>query len=606
MGNSFGCSASGERLVSAARDGDLVEAKMLLECNPCLAKYSTFGGLNSPLHFAASKGHNEIVALLLENGADVNSRNYCGQTALMQACRYGHWEVVQTLLLFKCNVMKADYLSGRTALHFAAINGHARCIRLVVADFVPSAPFEALHAHMVAEGDASNVKNKYEQRFAVLHCLASFVKLALFSAIPTIPLSIAKPCMTHGGDTRSSRGLHSSGVSDGFARGLHSSGDEIYGFTIHRHLICHFLPLMRTLVILCSALSKFINKTADAGITALHMAALNGYFDCVQLLLDLSANVSAATFHYGTSMDLIGKNCFNFDVIFHLVFSFEYVMMLLFFQILLARGASRMALNCNGWLPLDVARMWGRHWLEPLLTPTSDATISSFPSSNYLSLPLMSVLNIARECGLQSTTTSSNEVDACAVCLERQCSVAAEGCGHELCVRCALYLCSTSNVSSETGGPPGSIPCPLCRHGIVSFVKLSGSKAKENKLHVSLSLCTPCMLHPRDLDRPSLSLTPEIRRNRVASVPSEMLCPVTCTPFPSVAIPLCTCNDGPCPSFEPREAEAQDGSPRHSQAAMMDQDKMDGPRLEKMTCSGMFWGRRSCSREHQCNSEINA
>lgn len=108
MGNSFGCSASGERLVSAARDGDLVEAKMLLDCNPCLAKYSTFGGLNSPLHFAAAKGHNEvgysfsfrfsrwvflfvfllvfnsvglykIVALLLENGADVNSRNYCGQ-----------------------------------------------------------------------------------------------------------------------------------------------------------------------------------------------------------------------------------------------------------------------------------------------------------------------------------------------------------------------------------------------------------------------------------------------------------------------------------------------------------------------------------------------
>lgn len=100
-------------------------------------------------------------------------------------------------------------------------------------------------------------------RFAVLHCLASFVKLALFSAIPTIPLSIAKPCMTHGGDTRSSRGLHSSGVSDGFARGLHSSGDEIYGFTIHRHLICHFLRLMRTLVILV-LLGDFFFPSATA------------------------------------------------------------------------------------------------------------------------------------------------------------------------------------------------------------------------------------------------------------------------------------------------------------------------------------------------------
>ena len=53
-------------------------------------------------------------------------------------------------------------------------------------------------------------------------------------------------------------------------------------------------------------MSKFVNKTVDVGITALHMAALNGYFDCVQLLLDLNANVLAATYHYGTSMDLIG------------------------------------------------------------------------------------------------------------------------------------------------------------------------------------------------------------------------------------------------------------------------------------------------------------
>ncbi|KAH7557600.1 hypothetical protein JRO89_XS11G0188100 [Xanthoceras sorbifolium] len=575
MGNSFGCSASGERLVSAARDGDLVEAKMLLDCNPCLAKYSTFGGLNSPLHFAAAKGHNEIVALLLENGADVNSRNYCGQTwnwkhvkdleslvdlvtALMQASRYGHWEVVQTLLLFRCNVTRADYLSGRTALHFAAVNGHVRCIRLVVADFVPSAPFEATIRQIEGDrGDGSGVKNKYDQ----------------------------------------------------------------------------------------SALSKFVNKAADGGITALHMTSLNGYFDCVQLLLDLHANVSAVTFHYGTSMDLIGKNPIGF-----LRFLGLSLICLKFWhdgqshslQILLARGASRMSLNCNGWLPLDVARMWGRHWLEPLLTPNSDAAIPRFPPSNYLSLPLQSVLNVARECGLQSSTASTDDADTCAVCLERACSVAAEeglkrlnytevivvvdysfivlstsilfvrlaftctGCHHELCVRCALYLCSTCNIPCEMVGPPGSIPCPFCRHGIVSFVKLPGSPVRDIKLPLSLGLCTPCMLHPRDTDRQSPASAPEIRKNRVTSVSSDMFCPVTCSPFPSVAIPLCTCNDGPCPSFEPGEEEAQNESPRRSQAPPIDQDKMEGPRLERTSCSSMFWGRRSCSREHQCNSEINA
>ncbi|XP_022736697.1 E3 ubiquitin-protein ligase XBAT33-like isoform X2 [Durio zibethinus] len=487
MGNSFGCSASGERLVSAARDGDLVEAKMLLDFNPCLAKYSTFGGLNSPLHFAAAKGHNEIVTLLLDNGADVNSRNYCGQ------------------------VTRADYLSGRTALHFAAVNGHIRCIRLVVADFVPSVPFEAINTQIEGErGDAVAVRNKNDQ----------------------------------------------------------------------------------------SALSKFVNKAADGGITALHMAALNGYFDCVQLLLDLHANVSAVTFHYGTSMDLIGAGSTPL----------HYAACggnLKCCQILLARGASRVTLNCNGWLPLDVARMWGRHWLEPLLAPNSDITIPRFPSSNYLSLPLLSVLNIARECGLQSSTTFfSDDADTCAVCLERACSVAAEGCGHELCVRCALYLCSTSHIPSNMVAQPGSIPCPLCRHGILSFAKLPSSPAKELKLHLSLGLCTPCMLHPRDADCPSPAS--KIRKNRDASVSSDLLCPVTCSPFPSVAIPLCTCNDSRCPSFEPREAETQDESPRPSQATSIDQDKIEGPRLERTTCSSMFWGRRSCSREHQCNSEINA
>ncbi|CAI9295684.1 unnamed protein product [Lactuca saligna] len=503
MGNSFGCSASGERLVSAARDGDFVEAKMLLDCNPCLAKYSTFGGLNSPLHFAAAKGHNDIVALLLDNGADVNSRNYCGQTALMQACRYGHWEVVQTLLLFRCNVTRADYLSGRTALHFAAVNGHVRCIRLVVADFVPSAPFESIDTQ--PNSDAAP-KNKYDQ----------------------------------------------------------------------------------------SALVKFVNKAADGGITALHMAALNGYADCVQLLLDLHANLSSVTFHYGTSMDLIGAGSTPL----------HYAACggnLKCCQILLARGASRLTLNCNGWLPLDVARMWGRHWLEPLLAPNSDLAIPIFPPSNYLSLPLMSVLNIARECGLQSSSTLSDDTDICAVCLERSCTVAAEGCRHELCVRCALYLCSTSNNPSEQLGPPGSIPCPLCRHGIISFSRLPGSPSKGMKLHLSLGFCTPCMLHPREPDEN----TPEISKNRVASVSPELFCPVTCSPFPSVAIPLCTCNEGTCPSSETRDDVAGNGSPPQ-RTNSGEEGKLGPLRVEKTSCSSMFWGRRSCSREQQCNSEINA
>ncbi|XP_039019069.1 E3 ubiquitin-protein ligase XBAT32-like [Hibiscus syriacus] len=93
VGNSFGCSASGERLVSVVRDEDLQEAKALLEYNPRLSRYSTFGAQNSPLHYSAAQGHYEIVSLLLESGVDINLRNYRGQNALIQACQYGHWRL---------------------------------------------------------------------------------------------------------------------------------------------------------------------------------------------------------------------------------------------------------------------------------------------------------------------------------------------------------------------------------------------------------------------------------------------------------------------------------------------------------------------------------
>ncbi|GMP36260.1 hypothetical protein CsSME_00008444 [Camellia sinensis var. sinensis] len=217
VGNSFGCSASGERLVSAARDGDLQEAKALLEYNPRLARYSTFGVRNSPLHYSAAQGHHEIVSLLLESGVDINLRNYRGQTALMQACQYGHWEVVQTLVLFKANIHRADYLNGGTALHLAALNGHSRCIRLLITDYIPSIP------------DIWNILRKTSK-----------------------------------------------------------NEDSISEFNE-------------------GALLQIINKPADGGITALHMAALNGHIETVQLLLDLGASVSEITMEDGTTIDLIGK-----------------------------------------------------------------------------------------------------------------------------------------------------------------------------------------------------------------------------------------------------------------------------------------------------------
>ncbi|KAL6534744.1 putative E3 ubiquitin-protein ligase xbos32 [Orobanche gracilis] len=374
VGNSFGCSASGERLVSAARDGDIQEAKALLEYNPRLARYSTFGVRNSPLHYSAAQGHHEIVALLLESGVDVNLRNDRGQTALMQACQYGHWEVVQILILFKANIHRADYLNGGTALHLAALNGHFRCIRLLLADHVPSTP--KLQSLLM-------VKSRNDE------------------SIPEF--------------------------------------DE-------------------------GSLYAIINRPADGGVSALHMAALNGHIETVHLLLDLGASVSNVTVQDGATIDLIGAG----STPLHYAACGGNAQCC---QLLIARGASLTTQNANGWTPLMVARSWQRDWLEDILAQESSG-IRRLNPSPYLCLPLMSIVEIARECGWRSNDLASTCVDPCVVCLERKCTVAAKGCLHEFCTHCALYLCSTNGTSTMGHGPPGSIACPLCRHGIVSFVKL--------------------------------------------------------------------------------------------------------------------------------------
>lgn len=67
-----------------------------------------------------------------------------------------------------------------------------------------------------------------------------------------------------------------------------------------------FLLIFDRFHLSCSSLARVVNRAADGGITSLHMAALNSHTECVQLLLDLSANVNAVTIQDGTTIDLIG------------------------------------------------------------------------------------------------------------------------------------------------------------------------------------------------------------------------------------------------------------------------------------------------------------
>ena len=80
----------------------------------------------SALSSAAEKGHEAIVALLLEhNRACINRKDWNGRTALHMAAKHGHLAACQTLIDHGASLHQRDKLN-RTALHLAAGRGYVK------------------------------------------------------------------------------------------------------------------------------------------------------------------------------------------------------------------------------------------------------------------------------------------------------------------------------------------------------------------------------------------------------------------------------------------------------------------------------------------------
>ncbi len=76
------------------------------------------------LLFAAEKGLDEIVRLLLSNNVNVDSKDDDGNTPLSWAAMKGHFNVVDTLLQHKANVNSANNYQVCSALTFVSQQQH--------------------------------------------------------------------------------------------------------------------------------------------------------------------------------------------------------------------------------------------------------------------------------------------------------------------------------------------------------------------------------------------------------------------------------------------------------------------------------------------------
>jgi ankyrin repeat protein len=101
-----------------------------------IADFELTGGKSqTAFSFAASKGHVEIVKMLLKTGkVDFDCENTLfGQTALTYAAKYGQEEIVKVLLATgKVNVEIKPRVDGRTPLAWAVAEGHERVVKILL------------------------------------------------------------------------------------------------------------------------------------------------------------------------------------------------------------------------------------------------------------------------------------------------------------------------------------------------------------------------------------------------------------------------------------------------------------------------------------------
>lgn len=222
----------------AAYTGQTAIAELLLARGADVRATTRLGSL-TPLMMAAKNGHAEIVARLLDAGADAGAPNANGTTPLMLAAAAGKADAVTLLLDRGADVNAKDAAHGQTALIFAAASGRLDAVRA-----------------LVARGADANVATRVS---------------------PIVTMGDRYKALTDGKGTReiTSEGRGSDVRAMGGMTALMFAAREGH------------LDVVRTLV----EAGADVNKVNDAdGVSVLTLAIVNGRFDIARHLLDKGAD----------------------------------------------------------------------------------------------------------------------------------------------------------------------------------------------------------------------------------------------------------------------------------------------------------------------------
>ncbi len=320
-----------DRLVKVCKKGSVDEVERLLDYG---ADVNSVGGLQQ----AASAGHVNVVRALLGRNANVNGRDFGGQTALHRAAGSGRQDVVQLLLDKQADTEARDE-KGRYAILLAAGRGHASVVRLLLCDkrAVSWRDFEmrtALHCaaggghakvvQLLLDAGADIEARDREGRDALHYAagsghedivrwlLASHTKIeaideegrsALHYAAGSGHANLVRLLLDSGADVEAMDGEGRRALHFATEKGHHAAVQAILGHNAKaeaetdevrlgsQHIDC--VSSEQTPAVVAKAQQPAnINVSDKYGQTALHFAANNGHMGVFRTLLDSGADIT--------------------------------------------------------------------------------------------------------------------------------------------------------------------------------------------------------------------------------------------------------------------------------------------------------------------------
>eukprot|EP00903_Cladosiphon_okamuranus_P019236 g17689.t1 len=244
----------------------------------------------SPLHDAASSGHDEMVTLLLKEGAEKDATDEVGQTPLMWAVRAGHVAIVKTLVEGGVDVRAADR-DGFTALHHCSTTTAER-------DEIASTLSQG-----GADKDAPDKDGVTPlMQAATAGHLAVVETLLAEGADPNIRRAVDGDAALH----RACRHGDAEIVSVLLQKGADKNARENDGGTpLISAVCCGNLTVVKTL--LTADVDLTVRQYHDGG-SALHLAASRGHDEIVSALLEKGADKDALDEHHKTPLRLAASN----------------------------------------------------------------------------------------------------------------------------------------------------------------------------------------------------------------------------------------------------------------------------------------------------------